>query len=144
MAMDGDIVESSRFFFSTTKSDQTGETTSEVKRLFANPFKPEICVVYGLAIYTWCKRRNPGDSLLFDGRDQNKRYYNILINACESIPAHINLGCERNDIGTHSNRKFAESTCASKIDGPSRTQVCLQIIPYGCRQFSLIELWSIH
>ena len=65
--------------FSTTKSDQTGETTSEVKRLFANPFKPEICVVYGLAIYTWCKRRNPGDSLLFDGRDQNKRYYNLSL-----------------------------------------------------------------
>lgn len=112
--------------FSATKSDQTGEKTSEKKRLFANPLKPEICVVYGLAIYTWCKRRNPGDRQLFDGVDQNKRYYNILMTAVQSIPDHINLGCSRKDIGTHSNRKFAESTSVSRVDGPSRTQVCLR------------------
>lgn len=29
-------------------------------------------------------------------------------------------------VGTHSNRKFAESTSVSRIDGPSRTQVCLR------------------
>ena len=85
--------------FCTTKSDQTGERTSEKKRLFGNPMKPEICVIYGLAIYTWCKRRNPGDRHLFDGVDQNKRYYNILMNAVQLIPAHINLGCSRTDIG---------------------------------------------
>ena len=112
--------------FCTTKSDQTGEKTSEVKRLFANPHMPEICVMFGLAIYTWCKRRVPGDRQLFDGKDQNKRYYNILINAVENIPDHVNLGCSRKDIGTHSNRKFAESTSVSRVDGPSRTQVCLR------------------
>jgi len=112
--------------FSSTKSDQTGEKTSEVKRLFANPHMPEICIVFGLALYTWCKRRNPGDRQLFDGRDQNKRYYNILIHAVETIPEHVNLGCARKDIGTHSNRKFAESTAVSRVDGPSRTQVCLR------------------
>ena len=112
--------------FCTTKSDQTGERTSEVKRLFANPFMPETCVIYGLGIYTWCKRRNPGDQLLFDGKDQNKRYYNILMHAVETIPEHIDLGCSRSDIGTRSNRKFAESSSASKVDGPSRTQVCIR------------------
>jgi hypothetical protein len=112
--------------FCTTKSDQTGEKTSEVKRLFANPHMPEICVMFGLAIYTWCKRRVPGDRQLFDGKDQNKRYYNILINAVENIPDHVNLGCSRKDIGTHSNRKFAESTSVSRVVGPSRTQVCLR------------------
>lgn len=112
--------------FCTTKSDQTGERTSEVKRLFANPFMPETCVIYGLGIYTRCKRRNPGDQLLFDGKDQNKRYNNILMHAVETIPEHIDLGCSRSDIGTHSNRKFAESSSASKVDGPSRTQVCIK------------------
>ena len=67
-----------------------------------------------------------GDRHLFDGVDQNKRYYNILKHAITEIPAHEDLGCERTDIGTHSNRKFAESTAVSKIDGPSRTQVCLR------------------
>jgi hypothetical protein len=69
---------------------------------------------------------DPGARHLFDGSDQNKRYYNILMHAMASIPADIDLGCARADIGTHSNRKFAETTSASKIDGPSRTQVCLR------------------
>ncbi len=63
---------------------------------------------------------------LFNGSDQNKRYYYILLDALENIPEDINLGCERCDIGTHSNRKFAESTTVSKLDGPSRTQVALR------------------
>ena len=113
--------------FSTTKSDQTGETTSEKKHIFANPFKPEICTILALAVYTWCKRRDPHNNrLLFDGEDQNKRYYQILVAALKSIPENIDLGCSRNDIGTHSNRKFAESTAVSRVDGPRRTQVCLR------------------
>jgi hypothetical protein len=48
------------------------------------------------------------------------------MHAVKSIPDYINIGCFRDDIGTHSNRKFAESTSVSKIDGPSRTQVCLR------------------
>ena len=31
--------------FHTTKANQTGESTSKMKRLYANPFRPEICVV---------------------------------------------------------------------------------------------------
>jgi len=114
--------------FSTTKADQTGATTSEMKRLYANPFTPSVCVVLDLAVYTWCKHKgNKGEAVhLFNGDDQNKRYYNILVDAVRKIPEHIDLGCDRNDIGTHSNRKFAESTSVSKIDGPSRTQVCLR------------------
>ena len=37
--------------FHTTKADQTGESRSDMKRLYANPFRPEICVVLDLAIY---------------------------------------------------------------------------------------------
>ncbi len=44
----------------------------------------------------------------------------------KEIPENVDLGCSRSDVGTHSNRKFAESTSVSKIDGPSRTQVCLR------------------
>ncbi len=116
--------------FSTTKTDQGGDVTDEDKRIFANPFMPEVCVILQLAVYTWCKRRTGetnDDRFLFNGSDQNKRYYNILIDAVmNKIPLTTNLGCNRADIGTHSNRKFAESTSVSKIDGPSRTQVCLR------------------
>jgi hypothetical protein len=44
--------------FGTTKPDQSGVKTSEKKRIFANPFKPEICCILALAVYTWCKRRS--------------------------------------------------------------------------------------
>ena len=112
--------------FSTSKPDQSGCSTNEKKRLYANPFRPEICVVLGMAIYTWCKTRNQGDRFLFDGVDQHKRYYNCLMRALKEIPESIHLGTTRSDIGTHSNRKFAESTSASKIDGPTHTQTCLR------------------
>lgn len=46
--------------------------------------------------------------------------------ALKEIPDHIDMGCQRADIGTHSSRKFAESTSASKIDGPSKEMVCLR------------------
>ena len=51
--------------FGTTKPDQSGESTSEIKRLFANPFKPELCVILSLAVYTWCKRRGTIIYVLF-------------------------------------------------------------------------------
>ena len=113
--------------FGTTKADQTGERTADRKRMYANPFKPELCVVLQLAVYTWCKRRGVNEGVhLFDGIDQNKRYYNILKDALKNIPANVELGCNRCDIGTHSNRKFAESTSVSKIDGPTKVMVCLR------------------
>jgi hypothetical protein len=49
-----------------------------------------------------------------------------MMHALKDIPEHIDMGCRRSDIGTHSSRKFAEFTSASKIDGPSKDMVCLR------------------
>ena len=38
---------------------------------------------------------------LYGGNEQNKRYYTCLKKALAEIPAHIDLGCSRSDIGTH-------------------------------------------
>jgi hypothetical protein len=119
-------VDSLTIIFGTTKSDQEGEK-SQQKHAFANPYHPEICIILSLAVYVWCRHRGPGSgSQLFDGKDQNKRYYQILMDAVATIPSEINLGCNRADIGTHSNRKFAESTTVSRVNGPSTTQVQLR------------------
>ena len=115
--------------FGTTKVDQTGTKTTDMKRLYANPFMPEVCVILDLAVYVWCKHCTSTEDAeyVFDGADQEKRYYNLLVQAVEKdIDSSLDLGCAREDIGTHSNRKFAESTSVSRIDGPSRTQVCLR------------------
>ena len=114
--------------FGTTKADQTGETTTEWKRIFCNPFNPAVCCLFQLALYLWCSPRSSKKDCqyLFAGNAQSKRYYKILMEALKQIPDDTDLGCSKDDIGTHSNRKFAESTSASKIDGPTRTQVCLR------------------
>jgi hypothetical protein len=118
--------DSMTIIFANTKSDVEGDVTADKKRIFANPFNAEICAILGLAIYTWCKCRVKKDMHLFDGTEQNKRYYRNLMRALQNIPEEVDMGCRRTDIGGHSNRKFAESTSVSKIDGPSRTMVCLR------------------
>mmetsp|Transcript_17078 Transcript_17078/g.28521 ORF Transcript_17078/g.28521 Transcript_17078/m.28521 type:complete len:735 (+) Transcript_17078:98-2302(+) len=114
--------------FVTTKSDQAGERTAEIKRMYANPFKPEICLHLDLAIYTFCIYRHNEKqcTYLFEGREQKERYQKALNKAKVNIPTHIDLGCDREDIGSHSNRKFAESMAVSRIDGPNKTQVSLR------------------
>jgi len=112
--------------FANTKSDIEGETTSDKKRIFANPFMPEVCCILGLAIFVWVKSRVDTSTWLYDGEEQHKRYYNHLKQAVSEIPDNVDIGCNRSDVGTHSNRKFAESMAVSRIDGPSRTQVCLR------------------
>jgi hypothetical protein len=81
--------------FGTTKADQTGERTSEKKHRYGNPFKPEIYTILSLAVYTWCKPRGHGATQkLFEGDEQNKRYYEILKETVMNIiPADIDLGC---------------------------------------------------
>ena len=93
--------------------------------MYANPFLPEVCCILALALYVWCNHRSSENECmwLFNGREQNKRYYNILVDALEVIPEEEDLGVARDDIGTHSHRKFMESKCAGIVDGPSHTQV---------------------
>ena len=112
--------------FGNTKSDKEGTITSEYKRIYENIFEYEICANYAMAIYMWCKHWPPGCRYLFEGGDQYKRYYNNLKQAVNSIPDHIDIGCAKEDIGTHSTRKFAESTAVCTVDGPSRIQVQLR------------------
>lgn len=114
--------------FVTTKSDQTGERTSEFKWLYANPFLPESCLHLDMIIYIFCTHRYSKKecSCLFNGTNQNKRYLKILDKVKKEIPLSIDLGCARADIAAHSHRKFAESMAVSRLDGPSKVQVCLR------------------
>ena len=111
--------------FASTKPDQAGEITADRKRLFANPYKPEICTILSLSIHTWCTRRSSTDEckFLFNGINQDTRYYQILTHTLEEIDPGINLGCERDSIGTHSNRKFGETITMAHIDGGTRVMV---------------------
>ena len=82
------------------ESDQAGSTTSDIKRIFANPFKPDICPILKLAVYVLCTRRTEASESmrLFEGSEQNKIYYNIFVKTLKDIPDHVDLGCNRDDI----------------------------------------------
>ena len=56
---------------------------------------------------------------MIEDSDRNKPYYSILVHVTKSLPEEVDLGCAREEIGTHSNRKFAESMAVSRIDGPN-------------------------
>jgi hypothetical protein len=47
----------------------------------------------------------------------------FIIIIMRDLPAHIDIGCDRNDVGTHSNRKFAESMVVNRVDGPDKDDV---------------------
>ena len=64
--------DSIHFKFITTKSDRAGSTTSEIKRIYANPFRPEICVHLDLIVNVLCRHpHSPSEAAyLFGGKDQ--------------------------------------------------------------------------
>ena len=107
--------------FGSTKPDQTVETTADIKPLFANWKNPKICIILGLAVYVWTNRLCYQPKHLFEGNDQNKRYYTLLSQAADDVPRNISLCCDRTDIGNHSNRKFTESTAESTVSIISNT-----------------------
>jgi hypothetical protein len=68
--------------FAHTKTDQLGEEAKYLRHVYANPHLPIVCPVLSLAIYlTSCFNTvQTKDSCLFPGKDQSKRFGNILVN----------------------------------------------------------------
>mgnify|MGYP003386686588 FL=1 len=69
----------------------------------------------------------------------DNRYYKILTAAVTMVPMDVDIGCPRDDIGTHSHRKFIESRCAGMIDGPTHTQVYIYKESYLLTMFKYTD-----
>ncbi len=111
--------------FARSKGDQTGEGMSNVKHVYANPVRPEVCPVLALAVYVFCKQERTSTTVgskLFEGADQKGRFSDVLQDILELIPAHVDLGCSKDEVGTHSTRKGSATYLLSLIDGPSAIQ----------------------
>jgi len=105
------------FTLPVSKCDQTGESVSKEKHVFGNPIIPEICPILALSVLIFGKSRH-GEfyrKTIMEGSNSQDRYSSILFQALNNIPSNIDLGGQRKDIGTHSNRKgsatFALSVC---------------------------------
>lgn len=101
------------------KGDQTGEEKFG-KHIYANPFQPEICPILATAILIFC---SPDGSefrqKLFSGTNSKDRNHNLLWSMLRNLTSEELqvLGCNPNDIGSHSSRKGASSYCLGNIGG---------------------------
>jgi hypothetical protein len=114
-----------------SKKDQSGSYQGREKHLFANPFRPEICPILAIGLYTIAKDRNfvtNAKSKFFEGADQKHRYANMFRKVLESNDDDFDAiyGCNKNDLGTHSHRKGAATFLLGIVDGPNACAVYIR------------------
>ena len=92
------------------KGDEAGEGQGQQKHCYANPIKPEICIILSIAVMVFCKHRAKNDkfdSHLFS-KDNVNHFGNLLRDILldeHLLPSTVDLGAARELIGPHSNRK---------------------------------------
>lgn len=111
--------------FSTTKSDKAGETTNERKHLYCSSSLPHLCVFLALALFVWCKHMDDTSEQgqIFKGSNQTNRFYLEVMQMYKNLDETIDLGAPRDNLGTHSIRKFADTYASNIPGGPLKDQV---------------------
>jgi hypothetical protein len=111
------------------KGDQTGEFKFW-KHLYANPSKPEVCVVLALAVLVFSTARpDDGSTLLFAGSNSKDRFCHLLQEVVGMLNEadQITLGCRKEDVGSHSGRKGSSTYALGQVNGPSPVAVFLRM-----------------
>jgi len=97
------------------KGDQTGESLSMDKHVYANPLEPKICTILSLAVFFFCRKRFKRNGQikckLFtdDRKDRFGDLLEVILNDKSLVPDNQDLGTSKEDLGSHSNRKGAAS-----------------------------------
>lgn len=88
-----------RVTFAKSKGDQTGEGLGNVKHVYANPLRPEVCCILAMAIYFFSvdREQNSGDTKLFQGKGQKSRWADVLGRAVNSLSDDVDLGCHKSE-----------------------------------------------
>lgn len=107
-------------YFAHMKNDQTGDKMRFPRHVYANPLMPEICPILALGIYLLCLGPiDTAELLLFPGRNQYERYYNILKRTLTSNAEELKaLGKTPENLASHSARKGAATFCSSGTTAP--------------------------
>eukprot|EP00644_Phytophthora_capsici_P008318 jgi/Phyca11/114661/e_gw1.26.378.1 len=146
------------------KGDQTGADKFG-KHVYANPFEPSQCTVLALAVHLFCypERGIGGRQQLFIGTDNKNRFGRMLHRIIGSLSEEDKciLGCNPDDIGTHSLRKgsssYALGQSLGKLKdryihfGEGADQLCGRMIaglPFNSERFgvctSSFSVFTIH
>ncbi|KAH9104699.1 hypothetical protein LEN26_014929 [Aphanomyces euteiches] len=109
--------------FFQTKTDQEGSKPKEPRHCYANPLKPQTCVVLALGVYLACCPQLENGAL-FPGSKQKDRFGKCLV----KLLVGDNDGKKsRRSYGTHSIRKGVTTfACSGSTVGPSLVSVCLR------------------
>ena len=110
------------------KGDQTG-AQKYAKHCFANPKKPEVCVVLALSVLLFVRGTGPGTHQLFVGKDSKGRFSMNLMNTVYNLndAEQVKLGCKPGDVGSHSARKGGGTFAMGQIAGPNPVTVTLRM-----------------
>ncbi|KAF0730381.1 hypothetical protein Ae201684P_013259 [Aphanomyces euteiches] len=111
------------------KGDQTGADKFG-KHVYANPYEPWKCPILALSVllFTYPDRLD-GKHQLFVGTDNKGRFGRTLRRILMSLSDHElqALGCDAQDIGTHSLRKGSSTYALAQINGPTPVSVYLRM-----------------
>ncbi|KAH9114901.1 hypothetical protein AeMF1_011037 [Aphanomyces euteiches] len=111
------------------KGDQTGADKFG-KHVYANPYEPWKCPILALSVllFTYPDRLD-GKHQLFVGTDNKGRFGRALRRILMSLSDHElqALGCDAQDIGTHSLRKGSSTYALAQINGPTPVSVYLRM-----------------
>ena len=94
--------------FPKHKGDQCGEGLGNVKAMYANPVKPWICSFLALSVLILCGGFNKS-GFLFHQAHAETYFSKVLLKTVRE--SEEDLGADKNEIGTHSNRKGCVTFC---------------------------------
>jgi hypothetical protein len=117
------------------KKDQGGSGLGKERSIYANPLNPELCMILAFGVYLMSKPRARDPRIqktkLFEGHSQKTRFCDLIKEILDEFTDDEILqrfGVKKDDLASHSIRKYILNHLLSLLDGPN---VCAVYIRAG-------------
>jgi hypothetical protein len=117
------------------KKDQDGSGLGKQRAMYANPLKPKLCLILAFGVYMISKARTRDPQTqktkLFEGHSQRVRFADLINEVLSRYSDEQILqifGTSKEQLATHSIRKYILDLLCSTLDGPN---VCAVYIRAG-------------
>lgn len=107
-------------YFAHMKSDQEGNLSRYPRACYANPLRPEICIMLAFALFFVTYPFKPDQTHLFEGGSQYDRFVKVFQAALKEPELNdllVHLGASIKDLAAHSPRKGCTTHCTSGSSG---------------------------
>lgn len=100
-------------YFAQMKTDQFADRPNDLRHVYANPLKPEVCPLLALGIMWLCYGFKCDSSRLFPGSRQYERFRHLLGRLLVEHQAELLIrGIAKEELGSHSIRKGSAIFCS--------------------------------